>query len=691
MKKSLVKTCLLCCFVLIICFCASCNKKCKNHEFVNGVCAKCEEVDPDYKPHTHEFIEGVCSCGEKDPNYHVHSYINGKCSCGEFDPNHIHEYIENVCVCGEIYIDCRPPHEHEFKFGFCSCGEKDPNYIETYNIKYVLNGGSVSNAPSTYDGSVTITLPTPTHDELDFGGWYDNPEFSGNPITLIPVGSKGDKVFYAKWETVIVDPIDNVNLFGFDGNGMNFCIMVPSLSNYDPFDENYIFEDKALKQAHLTYIESAYNINISYLDFPNNAQWGQPRVVYIKSSFVDSSFKQKNVYSAVINSSWIPSLVKAQLLVELYNINEEDGLFNDIDIDQEYFVNELLSVRNKVYGYNVNEVLPEYLIYYNVDKVKELGLEDPTELWFKGQWNYSKFDSWVNEAYSKLNEWERVIDMLHGDYVIGMSAAQGNKICDIYRGRVLFAETPVCSILEKMRTYHDKGIWNEKKGFQDVSTSFKDGYTLLQNGRLYYYTYGFFNDLEFTLGVVPYPSDDNTDVSIYLEPYEYENQNKDSIVVDNPLKNRNGEVLTTSSGEEIYGIDLSKSNYQCPITSINECYTIINYNYENIGLINEKVVLNILSDLTNHFSYKECMNYNDIYDKYHTDLDKAAISSVINGAYVYYEPIESIDYSIGYKGFNPIAWWYLCLKAMTSEETPKELLDLYKVPCQQELESIYKN
>lgn len=674
MKKSLIKTCLLLCFVLIISFCASCDKKCKKHEFVNGVCTKCEEVDPDYKTHTHEFIEGVCSCGEKDPEYKPHT----------------HEFIEGVCVCGEKDPDYNP-HTHEFVEGVCSCGEKDPNYIETYNIKYVLNGGSVSNAPSTYDGKVTITLPTPTHDYMDFFGWYDNPEFSGSPITEIPVGSKGDKVFYACFGQVIVDPIDNVNRFGFDGNGMNFGIMVPALSSYDPFDENYVFEDRALKQAHLTYIESAYNINISYLNFPNDAQWGQRRVEYFKSSFIDSSFQQKNVYSAVINSSWIPSLVKADCLVELYNMYEEDGLFNDIDIYQGYFVNDLVSVRNNVYGYNVNEVLPEYLIYYNVDKVKELGLEDPTELWFKGQWNYSKFDSWVNEAYSKLDEWESVIDILHGDYAIGMSTAQGNKICDLSRGRVLFAETPVCSTLEKMRSYYDKGIWNEKKGFQDVSTSFKDGYTLLQNGRLYFYTYGLFDDLEFTLGVVPYPSDDYTDVSLYLEPYEYENQNKESIVVDSPLRSRNGEVLTTSSGEEIYGINLSKSNYQCPITSINECYTIINYNYEYIGSINEKVVLNVLYDLTNHFSYKECLNSNEIYDKYHSELDKAAISSVINSANVYYEPIESIDFSIGYKGYEPTSWWYLCLKAMTSEETPKELLDQSKVPFQQELESIYKN
>lgn len=69
MKKIFIKTCLLVCLVLIAGFSVSCNKKCKEHDYVDGVCSKCEAVDPDYKPHVHEYVEGVCECGEKDPNY----------------------------------------------------------------------------------------------------------------------------------------------------------------------------------------------------------------------------------------------------------------------------------------------------------------------------------------------------------------------------------------------------------------------------------------------------------------------------------------------------------------------------------------------------------------------------------------------------------------------------------------------
>ena len=44
------------------------------------------------------------------------------------------------------------------------------------------------------------TLPTPTKAGYNFAGWYDNEEFTGNPVTEISATDTGDKEFYAKWE-----------------------------------------------------------------------------------------------------------------------------------------------------------------------------------------------------------------------------------------------------------------------------------------------------------------------------------------------------------------------------------------------------------------------------------------------------------------------------------------------------------
>ena len=56
-----------------------------------------------------------------------------------------------------------------------------------------------------YEEGQTYELVPLVHElDLDFYGWYDNPEFEGEPVTAILPTDKGDKVFYAKWEEEIM-------------------------------------------------------------------------------------------------------------------------------------------------------------------------------------------------------------------------------------------------------------------------------------------------------------------------------------------------------------------------------------------------------------------------------------------------------------------------------------------------------
>ena len=71
------------------------------HKYVNGICTRCQEEDPDYiPPHEHVFVEGKCECGAVDENYqppHEHNFVEGKCECGEEDPNYTEESIQSDC------------------------------------------------------------------------------------------------------------------------------------------------------------------------------------------------------------------------------------------------------------------------------------------------------------------------------------------------------------------------------------------------------------------------------------------------------------------------------------------------------------------------------------------------------------------------------------------------------------------
>ncbi|MDR3130438.1 MAG: InlB B-repeat-containing protein, partial [Treponema sp.] len=76
--------------------------------------------------------------------------------------------------------------------------------VFSYEISYNLDGGSnTSENPVSYTiESPGINLADPSRAGYTFGGWYANAGFSGNAVTVIPQGSTGNKIFYAKWAAV---------------------------------------------------------------------------------------------------------------------------------------------------------------------------------------------------------------------------------------------------------------------------------------------------------------------------------------------------------------------------------------------------------------------------------------------------------------------------------------------------------
>jgi uncharacterized repeat protein (TIGR02543 family) len=73
-----------------------------------------------------------------------------------------------------------------------------------YVITYHLGGGTNSPLnPATYFyDDPDIPLHGATRLGYIFSGWFDNPEFSGAPVTLIPYNSIGDRDYYARWTPI---------------------------------------------------------------------------------------------------------------------------------------------------------------------------------------------------------------------------------------------------------------------------------------------------------------------------------------------------------------------------------------------------------------------------------------------------------------------------------------------------------
>ena len=89
---------------------------------------------------------------------------------------------------------------------------------KTFEIEYHANGGELAEGetqPLKYSRkSSELTLPEMTKPGYFWGGWYENEDLTGEPITAIPANTGVAKSFYAKWN----EPVLYVSGTGDDTN-----------------------------------------------------------------------------------------------------------------------------------------------------------------------------------------------------------------------------------------------------------------------------------------------------------------------------------------------------------------------------------------------------------------------------------------------------------------------------------------
>lgn len=107
----------------------------------------------------------------------------------------------------------------------------------TYNITYVSPITSQSVPNDTYTSAASKTLPVLLESNLTFAGWYDNQSYNGQPVATIPLGTTGDKTYYAKW-TAAVTFNDNggVVSYGTDNVTYNSTVSTPPVPTRTYYD-----------------------------------------------------------------------------------------------------------------------------------------------------------------------------------------------------------------------------------------------------------------------------------------------------------------------------------------------------------------------------------------------------------------------------------------------------------------------
>ena len=103
---------------------------------------------------------------------------------------------------------------------FIAWTSKAPGYYNSFMTKFCDATKVPDEIPTSYHGGEVVKLPVLSMENgLKFLGWYNNAEFTGEPIESILSTDSGNKTFYAKWdeETLVekfeVNSIEELLLF----------------------------------------------------------------------------------------------------------------------------------------------------------------------------------------------------------------------------------------------------------------------------------------------------------------------------------------------------------------------------------------------------------------------------------------------------------------------------------------------
>ena len=118
-------------------------------------------------------------------------------------------------------------------------------WIKTYNITYHLGGGiNAEDNPTEFnERTLPLTLKAPTRDGFTFGGWYQNPAYSGNQVTTIDAGTEKNVSLWAKWNAIeySVSYVLNGGI-NSDQNVAKYSILDTPVKLYNPTRDGYLFE-----------------------------------------------------------------------------------------------------------------------------------------------------------------------------------------------------------------------------------------------------------------------------------------------------------------------------------------------------------------------------------------------------------------------------------------------------------------
>lgn len=341
-----------------------------------------------------------------------------------------------------------------------------------------------------------------------------------------------------------------------ENNVVTIKIGVYDVAQSDPFNENYVYNEtvKLSQQQNQKRIEEKYNVKIEY----------------ISKKEVCS-----NYFSGLVDGYRLKQFIDDNdldlMLVDYYEIRTLKKEYNYLLPLSEKIVNDQLDIFNKltmyeqnVYGYAYQNQMSNKYLYYNLDMIEEYNLQDPLELWYQGKWNVTALSNYYNNNYFPKKLFQGDLN----NFMIGLVHSLGGKYFDT-KLNSFNSETNIKMLLttEKLK----------KLGFVAQDNSERNEF-IYQNCL---FTDKYISNVDFKIGIVPYPLSDDAVVEVITTEKEIESKEL-----------YNQKKIKTEDGLYIRGINLFNSGYSIPL---NECISLSIINKENKK--NIELLSNIIVDL----------------------------------------------------------------------------------------------
>lgn len=393
---------------------------------------------------------------------------------------------------GESFKTKLIPNNHESKLFYQWDGElenitkagsvvaiyKEPVYIsfETYEEAYI------EDLKIAYGTSPKV-LPISAKKDHNFDGWYLNEQLTVkfDPSTIL----KNDIKLYPKF---------------IHKDFQEIVIMHGNPVEVDPFDVNYRGYDKYIKQELQLAVEKKYHVKIIYKSYFDRHGWGPARV--------DGIIKANNEKKPLADiywtfSDWTKALADANAIADVTPYMEKYGQ----NINES--VREIGTYKNGFYAFTADKPIVEEGLFYNLELLKTLGIDDPASLYLKGEWNWTKFREWSISADALINEDQSVLGGLPGIYAQNMLPLNGGSLINSVNKSVGFLETPALETYSFINQLWTQGLFEPSGTYDAGSYLWQSGNVLMHPGNFSFVSaQNRWLNIGFEMGFVPYPTSD---------------------------------------------------------------------------------------------------------------------------------------------------------------------------------------